>query len=228
VGGGARKRGYVQLWFLARSITTAAEGGAALGLALDERSSQVGGWGGCRADYVSTSDIMRAVKVWDEPAFRQEVRRMLGMQHDPRHDTPPPILGLVNEQPLILEDNGQQAGGRDPEPDHWNAEEFIPAQDDSNDMDWQPTPGDYQTSSSSSEGEDRPHRVFGRRRQAQAPGIPPPLRDEPQAARQVIEVVIPVRQQVPPAADVAPGQDVAQDKMWMPSMNNRSDRSRRR
>jgi hypothetical protein len=77
-------------------------------------------------------------------------------------------------------------------------------------MDWQPTPArDHQTSSSSSEEEDRPHRVFGRRRQAQAPGIPPPLRDEPQAARHVIEVVIPVRQEVPPGADLAPGQDVA-------------------
>jgi hypothetical protein len=61
------KRGYVQLWFMSRKIPTAAEGGAALALALEDRVSHPGRWGGCRAEYVSNSDITRALKLWDEP-----------------------------------------------------------------------------------------------------------------------------------------------------------------
>jgi hypothetical protein len=207
------KHGYIQLWFLSRKVPTAPEGGAALTLALNERSSQAGGWDGCRAEYVSTSDITRAIKAWDEPTFRQRARRMLGIIQEAQPEAPPHIL-----EPGDDEDNGQQGGvvadERDLElaqPDHLDEPDDDPGADDRElDMDWEPTARDNDNSPSSSE-EDRPRRqVVGRRHQAQAPRVPPPLRHQgsrspfegPQAPRQLIQVVI------PPREGVAPGEDV--------------------
>jgi hypothetical protein len=231
------KRGYVQLWFMSRKIPTAADGGAALALALEDRVSHPGSWGGCRAKCVSTSDITRALKSWDEPTFRQQARRML--RRSQVAEAPPHHLEQAGSE-RNGEDNGEHAGveADDAElvqPDHLDQHDYDPGADDNElDMDWQPTDRDSDSpDSSSSSGEDRPQRpVVRRQHRAQGLRVTPPFRqraslspsqgpqapmaaaDLIQAPRQLIQVRIPPRApqliQTPPKEEVlvALGEDI--------------------
>jgi hypothetical protein len=142
--------GYVQLWFMSRKIPTAAEGGAALALALEDRVSHPGSWGGCRAEYVSTSDITRAFKLWDEPTFRQQARGLLGGSQEA--EAPPHDLEQAGSERNV-EDNCEQAGveADDAElvqPDHLDRQlDYDPSADDNEmEMDWEPTDRDSDSS----------------------------------------------------------------------------------
>jgi hypothetical protein len=71
------KRGYIQIWFLSKKIPTAGECGAALDVSLEERQIQPGSWGGCRTEYISTTDITRAIRMWDNEPFRSKVQSIV-------------------------------------------------------------------------------------------------------------------------------------------------------
>jgi hypothetical protein len=153
----------VQLWFLSKNVLTAAECGAALSLALEDRKTQPGSWGGCRAEYISTSDIKRAMKWWDEEHFRNQLRNIIR----------PGYSQNTNAQPNNVQQVGSAGDDRElVQPD--NLEQLGFGGDDSKlDMDWEPSAeeNEYPGSPSSSEEESEPRQVVRKQQAIRVPTL---------------------------------------------------------